>query len=109
MKYPFMSAAAALGVAAIMVATVAEPASARNRWIGPAAGFAAGVAVGSAVANSYNYGPYYGYYGYGAYAYDPYYGSQAYVAPAYPRYYGPYYPRYRECNPEDVGREGSGC
>ncbi len=101
MKFPFARTAIVFGTAAIMMASMADVASARNRWVGPAVGFAAGVAVGSAVANSY-YGPY-GYYGYDTYSYDPYYGSQVYVAPAYPRYY---YWRYRRCGPEDVGRPG---
>ena len=104
MKYPIIKIAAVLGVAATMMASVAEPAAARNRWIGPAVGFAAGVAVGSAIAN----GPYYGdpyYRGYDAYAYDPYYGGRVYVQPTYPRYYQP----YRKCDDTNAGRQDQGC
>ena len=80
----FAKSAAALGLAAAMAISVASPSSARNRWVGPAVGFAAGAIVGSAIANSnrayYGCDPYYG-----CYSGGPAYGS-VYVAPN--GYYG---------------------
>ena len=106
MNYPFIKAAAVLGVAATMMASVADPAAARNRWVGPAVGFGAGVVVGSAIANSHR--PYYygnRYNAYGAYADGPYYGGRVYVQPAYPQYY----PHYRKCDESNAGRLDQGC
>lgn len=107
MKHPYMKTAAVLGVAAALIASVADPAAARNRWVGPAVGLAAGVAVGSAVANSRAYynDPYYAY---SPYAYDPYYGGRDYVATPYPGYYS-YQPNPR-CHPDmNTGRLDAGC
>lgn len=81
----------ALGFAGALVATMAAPSDARDRWVGPAvagaAGFAAGAAIGAAAAAP-SYG--YGYYEPGPNAYDygpgPYaYGGAAYAyrEPAY--------------------------
>jgi hypothetical protein len=91
-------------LAAALIASIATPSSARNRWIAPAVGFAAGVAVGSAIANS---NAYYGdpYYAQGAYAYEPYYAAPAY--PAYPYYYG--YGRSTRCSADNAGRSDQGC
>ncbi len=110
MKYAIIKVAAVLGVAATMMASVADPAAARDRWVGPAIGFAAGVAVGSAIANSnrgyYSSDRYYGYDSYDAYAYDPNYGRRVYVQPSYPQYYQP----YRKCNSDsNAGRQDQGC
>lgn len=107
MKYPIMKTAAVLGAIATLMANVADPASARNRWVAPAVGFAAGVAVGAAAANAnaYYYDPYYAY---NPYAYDPYYGGRVYVAPAYPGNYG-YYRPYRSCSDTTAGRIDAGC
>src|SRR4029077_11240128 len=101
-----------LGLAAALMASIATPSSARNRWVGPAVGFAAGVAVGSAIANSnanayYGYGnPYYSdpYYAQGSYAYEPYYTSRY---PAYPGYYG--YRQNQRCSGESAGATSQGC
>jgi hypothetical protein len=96
------------GLAAALVASVATPSSARNRWVGPAVGFAAGVAVGSAVANAnanaYYGNPYYGdpYYAQGSYAYEPYYAGY----PTYPGYYGY---RQNRCSGENAGSPSQGC
>jgi hypothetical protein len=102
------------GLAAALVASIATPSSARNRWIGPAAGFAAGVVVGSAVANAnagYYGNPYYGnpyysdpYYAQGSYAYQPYYTS---TYPAYPGNYG--YRQNQRCTGESAGSTSQGC
>jgi len=91
MFFPLAKTAAVLGVAAVLTATVAGSSDARNRWVGPAVGFAAGAVVGSAIAanaNGYYYGP------------GPYYG------PAYygPGYYGPVY-----AAPAPVGAYGGSC
>jgi hypothetical protein len=99
-----------LSLAAALVASVATPSSARNRWVGPAAGFAAGVVVGSAVANAnanaYYGNPYYSdpYYAQGSYAYEPYYTS---TYPAYPGYYG--YRQNQRCTGESAGSASQGC
>jgi hypothetical protein len=106
-------------LAAALIASVVTPSSARNRWVGPAVGFAAGAVVGSAIANSYAYygdpyypgayaNVYYGdpYYAQGAYAYEPYYAGPAY--PAYPYYYG--YGRSSPCKSDsNIGRQDQGC
>jgi hypothetical protein len=97
------------GLAAALVASIATPSSARNRWVGPAVGFAAGVAVGSAIANSnagYYGNPYYGdpYYAQGSYAYEPYYTSRY---PAYPGNYG--YRQNQRCSGESAGSPSQGC
>ena len=99
------------GLAAALVASVATPSSARNRWVGPAVGFAAGVAVGSAIANgnanAYYGNPYYGdpYYAQGSYAYEPYYRS------GYPAYsgYGYGYGQNQRCSGESAGSTSQGC
>ena len=98
------------GLAAVLVASVATPSSARNRWVGPAIGFAAGVAVGSAVANAnsnaYYGNPYYSdpYYAQGSYAYEPYYTSRY---PTYPGSYG--YRQNQRCSGEGAGSASQGC
>lgn len=70
----------AVGFAGALVAAMATPSDARDRWVGPAvagaAGFAAGAAIGAA-ASSYEYG----YYESGPYAYGS--GPYAYREPAY--------------------------
>lgn len=90
MMKPIVKTAVVLGLAATLMTSIANPSSARNRWVGPAVGFAAGAIVGSAIANANGCG-YYGCPG-------PYYGP-AYYGPAY---YGPVYgapgPAYADPN-----------
>lgn len=94
------------GLAAALVASVATPSSARDRWVGPAVGFAAGVAVGSAIANA-NANAYYSdpYYAQGSYPYDSNYYAPGYRS--YPYYYG--YGRSQRCTADNAGRADQGC
>jgi hypothetical protein len=82
---PIAKMTAVVGLTAVMAASVATQPHARNRWVGPAVGFAAGAIVGGAIANANR--PYYGC--------DPYYGCYpgSYVGPVYPDPNGP----YRQC------------
>jgi len=98
MKNTITQAAVVVGVASTLMIAGATPSMARDRWIGPAVGFAAGVAVGAAAANAHAYyngcDPYYGcgprgYSGYDAYAYSPGYAPPTYYGPYDPNYIGP--------------------
>ena len=101
----FMKPVLVLGLSAALMASIASPSSARDRWVGPAVGFAAGVAVGAAAANA-NANPYYNdpYYAQGSYPNNSYYAPEY---PAYPRYYGN--GRSQRCTAENAGRSDQGC
>ena len=105
MKTSIVKATVALGLGAALMASVADPSFARNRWAGPAIGFGAGLAVGAAAANANAYYTYNDPYYYGGYS-GPYGGAYA-AAPghAYPSYY-PYYSPRRNCAAENIGRPG---
>jgi len=98
MKNTVTKAAVIFGAASTLMLAAASPSTARDRWVGPAVGFAAGVAVGAAAANA---GAYYNgcnpYYGCGPYAYGPGYDAYAYspgYGYGYPNAYGPADPNY---------------